>query len=515
MSETQAPPDGALVVPEPTNAEPTHTEPTHTEPTHTEPTNQIPMWVIVLAVLVMVAAAGLVAVTVLRSDPEDTPNHPATWDARVAPYVKVVEKHRGLTFLHPVAVRFLPPAQFEKDIRSDEQDLDEEQRTEIEQTTGLMRALGLFTGKVDLFAAFNDATTSGTLAYYSFDDQRITIRGTRLGPAVRATLVHELTHALQDQQFGIGKRMEELQAAAEDGALTSEASVLVAVVEGDAERVATSYRESLPPRQRRAIAAGEQRETDRVTTELKGIPDVVGTMLSSPYVLGEAMVQAVAAEGGNSAVDRLFRDTPTHEDALLDPFTVLEDGSEAAPVDVPTLADGEEEFASGELGVLTWYFMLAERMPVRDALAAADGWGADAYVAFERDDATCARVTYRGRTGRDTSRMLAALHHWVAAAHGSPAQVSSTGRAVHFESCDPGEKSRVGKDDSADALGLVATRTYLGIGLLNAGAPEPTAHCLAGRLVEEYPVSRLQDPAFGASDPAVTARVQQLALGCR
>jgi hypothetical protein len=33
--------------------------------------------------------------------------------------------------------------------------------------------------------------------------------------------------------------------------------------------------------------------------------------------------------------------------------------------------------------------------------------------------------------------------------------------------------------------------------------------------LEESPVSKLIDPTFGADDPAVKARVQQLAMGCR
>jgi hypothetical protein len=429
--------------------------------------------------------------------------------------VKVVEKQRGLTFLHPIAVRFLSPEQFEKEIRADEDELDAEERTEIEQSTGMMRALGLITGKVDLFDAFNDATTSGTLAYYSFEDQRITIRGTRLGPAARVTLVHELTHALQDQQFGIGKRLERLRKDAADGAVTSEASVLDAVVEGDAERMGTQYRESLPAAQRRAIAAEEQDETDRVTGDLEGVPDIISTMIGAPYVLGEALVQTVAEDGGNAAVDSLFRDTPTHEDALLDPFKALGPGHDGPAMEVPALREGEKEFASGELGVLTWYFMLAERMPLLDALAAADGWGADSYVAFERDGTSCTRVDFRGRTGADTSRMLDSLRLWVTAASGSPASVRRDGESVRFESCDPGESTRVGKDASEAALTLLATRSYLGVGLLDADAPEQVAHCLAGRLVEEFPVSQLNNPRFGGGDPSVTARVQQLAQACR
>ena len=89
------------------------------------------------------------------------------------------------------------------------------------------------------------------------------------------------------------------------------------------------------------------------------------------------------------------------------------------------------------------------------------------------------------------------------------------GDRLSFESCDPGKTADVGKDSSDEAMNLLLTRAYLGVGLMKAGAPIKVAHCLAQRLVEEYPVSKLNDPQFGADDPSAKARVQQLAQGCR
>ncbi|MEP6816491.1 MAG: hypothetical protein ABI873_13160 [Marmoricola sp.] len=242
---------------------------------------------------------------------------------------------------------------------------------------------------------------------------------------------------------------------------------------------------------------------------------MVLTMMTSPYALGEGLVQTVAAHGGNAAVDELFRDAPTHESSLLDPFQVLAGHTGATKVDEPKVKAGEKKFDSGEFGELTWYLMLAERLPQLDALAAADGWGGDAYVAYEHNGDSCARMTYTGRTPRDSMRMFTALQRWVAAAPGSPAKVSRDGDLVRFESCDPGKAGVVGKDTSQDAVGLLTARTYLGVTILRSGAPENAARCVAGRLVRAFPLSQLVDPKFGADDPAVQARVRQLAVGCR
>jgi len=476
------------------------------------------MSVIVGVVAVMVVGIVIAAFALLHGvggKEASGPSYPSAWDPRIAPYVKIVEKERGLTFLHPVTVRFLSAAAFEKTVTSDEKSLGKKERAQIDQSTGLLRALGLITGDVDLFAAFNDAHGSGTLAYYSFDDQRITIRGTTLTPAVQPTLVHELTHALQDQRFGIGARQRKLRKDAEKGATTTESDVLDAVVEGDAQRVATLYRASLSPQQRRTVAADEAKQNAQAGTGLAKVPKVVLTMIGAPYTLGEAMMQAVAASGGNAAVDAQFRDTPTHDAVLVDPFDALTGDTGAATVPVPALATGEKRFDSGEFGDLTWYFMLAERLPLKDSLRAADGWGGDAYVAFQRDGRSCARASYVGDTPDDTTQMFSALQRWIAAAPGSPAYVQVENGHVLFESCDPGTAAHVGKDASVDALRLLATRTYLGVSLLRAGAPLKLAHCLSGRLVQEYPLASLSNPSFGSGDPAVAARVRQLAAGCR
>lgn len=475
----------------------------------------MPVWILALIAALVLALAGMVVLIVTHEGTaKSTRSYPDHWDKRIAPYVKIAEKKRGLTFLHPVEVRFLPAAEYEKDRRIDEEELDDKDRAELEQATGLMRALGLITGDVDLFDALNNFYGSGSLAYYSFEDERITIRGQTVTPSVRATLVHELTHVLQDQHFRVGDKLEKLSKESEDAESSPEGDILDAIVEGDAERIEGLYRDSLTEKQRKALDAGRKDEYDQASKQLEKIPTVLVTMLTSSYTLGESLVQAVAADGGNAAVDDLFYDPPTHETSLLDPFEVLAGDSDVVDVDVPGLQDGEKKIDSGEFGVLTWYFMLAERLPLRDALAAADGWAGDAYVSFEGDDDVCARMTYAGQSGQDTTRMFSALQRWVAAAPGSPAEVRRDGDVLRFESCDPGKAADVGKDASEDAVRLVTARTYLGLGIRQV-APDDVARCMAGKMVQTYRLSQLVDPNFGHDDPAVAARIQQLLLGCR
>ena len=479
--------------------------------------HETPLWLIfggIVLILVGLAAVSLVVVNELK--PKAGPTYPKTWDSRVAPYARIAAKKRGLTFMHPVAVKFLPAKAFEKTVTTDEKKLKADDRKELDQAAGLLRALGLLRGDVDLFKANNDLNSSGILAYYSLEDKTITVRGERVTPAVAATLVHELTHVLQDQHFAIGNRTKELEKKAEKSGDSAEGSVLDAIIEGDASRMETAYRASLPARKRKALAASEKSDLTQATRRMKKskVPEVLITLQSAPYTLGETLVQAAAADGGNSTVDTLFRDAPSEETALLDPLKGLKDRRKPVKVATPKLEKGEKKLDSGTFDVLTWYLMLAERVPLKQSLAAADGWGGDRYVSFTRKNRSCARISYAGRTSQDTTRMLLALQGWVADAPGSPAKVNLVGGLVRFESCDPGKGSRIGKDASGDALGLAASRAYIGVQFLKQGASDKVARCMSGRLVTSFTLPQLNDQKYAAR-PDVQARVQRLLAGCR
>ncbi|HEX2892648.1 MAG TPA: hypothetical protein VHO29_01425 [Marmoricola sp.] len=478
--------------------------------------SEIPLWVIVAVLVVMVAGAALVAVVLLvgKDAKATAPSYPNTWDPRIAPYVKIVEKQRGLTFLHPVTVRFLPDAQFEKTVRADESDLSADDRRDLERSAGMFRAFGLLSGKVDLFSAANEVSSSGTLAYYSFKDKRVTIKGDQLSPAVRPTLVHELTHALQDQHFAVGDRLQVLAKKNEKDS-TGEYSVLDAIIEGDAERTEHNYLASLTAGQRATIAASSRAQESRAAASYAKVPQVIVTLFTAPYTLGEALVQAVAQDGGNTAVDNLIRDAPTHDASLLDPFRVLLADRDAKRPPDPAIPGSDKRFDHGEFGAVMWYLMLAQRLPLVDALTAVDGWGGDSYVAYEHDGVTCARAAYRGQEAADTARMLQALQQWIAAVPSTPASVQADGADLLFQSCDPGTGGTVGKQVSEKAVALAVARTSLGITVLRTGAPDQYARCIADKLIRAYTVAQLSDPQFGRNDPSVRGKVLSMAAACR
>jgi hypothetical protein len=460
--------------------------------------------------VVLTLIASLVGVAGLVLSQGDAEDSVAAWPAEIRPFVEFVEDERGLQFKHPVPVDFLPPEEFRKEVTTDESTLTAHDRQEIRETEGLFRALGLLDRKTDLFKATNDLSGAGTIGYYSNEDKLIRVRGDGLTPAAKVTLVHELTHALQDQYFDLSARMKELQESDDSSA----ASAYRALVEGDAVRIENAYRSSLTDDERAAVEDEEAVSNSDYSKEVADIPQILQTLMASPYALGQAMLAVATAVDGNDAVDALFRNPPTTDEQLLDPWTVVHGRDEAVDVGEVKVADDEKEFDSGSFGALTWYLMLSERVPLVESLDAVDGWAGDAYVGFKRDGTTCVRVRYRGETSRDGTEMETALDDWTSAAPVSGASVKVIGSDLLFESCDRGAAAHVGTDSSGRALGLVLTRTYLSISVFQGSGDEQGARCVADKAVHEFTPRQISDPRFAVDNPEVRQRIGAIALSC-
>jgi hypothetical protein len=60
---------------------------------------------------------------------------------------------------------------------------------------------------------------------------------------------------------------------------------------------------------------------------------------------------------------------------------------------------------AGDLGAITWYLLLAERLDPRTALRAVDGWGGDSYVIYRSQGRFCVRAAFQGDDLSETAEM--------------------------------------------------------------------------------------------------------------
>ncbi|WCO65265.1 hypothetical protein PO878_12220 [Iamia majanohamensis] len=460
------------------------------------------------AVALLAVAAGVV---VLGGDDPGAPaaapttTFPATWDPEVAPIAEWVEDERDLAFDHPVEVRMLS----EEDwlAQADESAALEEEADveEAEEVVGLLRALGLVSGEVDLEAAGADLAGDGTLAYYDPEAQEVVVRGTELTPAVQVTLAHELTHTLQDQHFDLSRVADPS---------FDEAEVLRALAEGDAERIEDAYVEArLTPEEQRAYEEESSAGADEAGAVLEEtVPPVLRTLSAAPYVLGEAFVDQLLTTELVEAIDGVLADPPT-EGELLFPSTRDTTAADVASVSV-SAPDGAEVIDEDTFGPLGWYLLLGSQGDPAQALEVVRGWGGDHMVTYRQDDRVCAVVAAVGDSPADTEALGAAARRWAGAMPGGGATVEDGDGQVRLTSCDPGAAATGTGDAGEDLLGYPLVRVELETGLRQDGATATQADCAAGGLLSALPLDVLTSPD-GAADPAVQARITEIILACR
>jgi hypothetical protein len=447
--------------------------------------------IIVLGLVAGLLTAGALLAYSRRS------RFPSEWDPRVADLVSFVERERGLHFHHPVEVRFLDEEAYKKQISSGRGTRDEAQRHEAERAVAVLRALGMVQGDLDLQSQVRDLETEGTLAYYDPQEKRVWVRGTDLTLAVRQTLVHELTHALQDQHFELG-RLYELPSEQEADAFRS-------VIEGDALRVEDAWAEQLDEEERKQLEEETKRSSDDAEANLAHVNDVLVASFAAPYVFGEPFVALLAANGGNRSVDEALRTPPANDGMILDPSDYL-DRVEPRTVSAPDVPG--DVIQQGSLGAVNFLMMLAARVDPHESLRATDAWSTDAYNVWEDDGRTCValRVAGHGAAGADVIEQ--ALSAWAdAMPPEAGAEVDRGGDDLDIRSCDPGPGTdmRIAVTPT-DVLALPSIRLSVMASVLSSGGDLDDAECVGETLIEDVSIDEIR-----ADDPDVPELRRKLA----
>jgi hypothetical protein len=458
-----------------------------------------PLWQVATAMGIITTLSAGVTVVVLRQPGND---YPKEWDPRVAELADFVQRERGALYEHPVPVDFLSPEEYSQRTRTEEGTLSDDDKAELEQFEGTMRALGLLAADVDLFKATNDLVDTGTLAFYDTAEKRVVVRGTEVTPGLAVTLAHELTHVLQDQIYGLDRYDDK------EGEVTSgQTYAFGALAEADADRIEERYRDTLDQATTDAIDA--ESDAGLADFEAAGIPTALTSLFASPYALGDAFVAVLEATTGQS-VDAAFSKPPTTEEQILDPFEYIA-GHGPVPVKRPA-TDGAEVFDGGDFGAVSLMIVLAERIDPYQALAAATGWGGDSYAVFPKDGRTCFRLNVTGDTPEDTAELTDALTGWVAATPGGAASTSRDGDIVHLESCDPGAAAVAGTGGSEQAVQLAAARGYVAVGTLDEGATPDQAECFGSVVVNGL---TLEEIAADELSPSLELKIAELVQACQ
>ena len=317
-------------------------------------------------------------------------------DGVIAELVTFVETERGHRFDPAPTVESLDATAFATAVDEIIADDTEQFAAELAEQTQLQRALGILTPDQDLAqiqASFGDA---GLTALYDVNTQTVIVRDTPVTPLLRTSLVHELTRALDDQQFGI-RRPDGVERVAEVEWARA------ALVHGSAAEIADRYRATL--------SAAEVAEE---TAEVAALPRNVSLSLFTDSFLelqfGRQFYGEVAAadlwEQGQAALDAALTSPPDSSEQLI----VGADAGPAASVATPP-ADAAP-LADGVLGQAGWIALFTELMTPEEAEALTQGWGGDAWVLWDAGTASCVRIHLAADSPDALDQYAGALAEW-------------------------------------------------------------------------------------------------------
>jgi hypothetical protein len=206
------------------------------------------------------------------------------------------------------------------------------------------------------------------------------VRGVGLGGLLgEVTLAHELTHALEDQRFGIEphgasgflRDRAVADAALREGTATLAMVEYLAVTQGGGELPEAVRREVLEELGQLALPASS------------GLPRYVREGLVFPYAAGAGFVSRIESEGGWGAVDRAFEeDPPLSSEQIMHPRK-YEVGERPVRVALggyrAALPDGARVVARGDVGEFDTAQFLRDANGLRRSEEAAAGWGGSAF----------------------------------------------------------------------------------------------------------------------------------------
>jgi hypothetical protein len=324
--------------------------------------------------------------------------------SHLAELLQVAEKYRGLKALRPVPAASTSPRKLKAQIKASmPKDLPE---AELKALGISLKAFGLIPETMDLGRYLPDLLSSQVAGFYDPDDKYMTLVDPAKGGAGKRetkeermenedmVLVHELTHALQDQHFNL-HRFEERDPLSDGGAAKK------ALVEGDATltmldaNLKMSF-EAMPGMD--TILTSMMQDPEKMLAgsasfpgaeEMRAAPAWIRDTLMFSYLQGLTFCMSARRMGGQVLLDYAFTtDPPRSSEQILHPEKWHTRRDDPVGLRFPDLAGelpGYRKASEGEMGELGLQILFRQDLKNREqADTAAAGWGGDRFAVYEK-----------------------------------------------------------------------------------------------------------------------------------
>ena len=311
-----------------------------------------------------------------------------------------VEKIRGLEFKQPVDYAVLNRKEIKQTISQKLADVFSEE--EFRHMTDAMAAIGLLPPKYPLREKYIDLLGEQVAAFYDQHQHKLVMYedATLDNAQNRVVLAHELTHALQDQHFGLKALPLEIKTNDDRAAAAS------ALVEGDATLVMSEF--MLNNLSRQMVKDNLVASFTQNMKQLETAPRYLREMLVFPYLRGQEFCAALFGNGGYEAVSKAYANPPSSTAQILHPQKYM-----ATPREDPiviewpaTTVKGEKPIADNVVGELGLRILFAEWLDAATGERAAAGWRGDRYLYFAGGEALVWKTVWA--TAEDAAEFFAA-----------------------------------------------------------------------------------------------------------
>lgn len=349
-----------------------------------------------------------------------------------------VEEIGGLEFRTKVPIDFMSRQELGRYIR--ELFAEEYPAAYAEREERALRAFGFLEAQQDLREVRERVLNENIAGFY---DERPGVKklfaissGETLNLMNQLILSHELRHAAQDQHIVIRDQLR-VESDFDDRRLAA-----LCLIEGDASLLMEHYLTSGVTRNAPELAnlfqafsqgmSGPEVAQMFAGPALQGAPAVVQEQLVAPYFQGRNLALAVYEKGGFALLNASLAKPPRSMEQVLHPEKYLDGSDEPVEVVLPEVRGRDVDF-EGRLGELLIRVLLSDGASEATAVAAAQGWGGDAYAVYE--DAGSYTLVWRSvwDTRTDARELEAALAAHMDARFGpSGYTLEATGREVVF-----------------------------------------------------------------------------------
>jgi len=322
--------------------------------------------------------------------------------AELEQLIRDAQEVRGLAFTTPPMITVVSDDELEARVRANI----EEDQADFPADEALYKMLGLLNEDADFQQIVLDLYGEQVAGFYDGDTGEIVVPAREEGFSVtqRATLLHELVHALTDQQFQFNTPFEAML----DEDRLDEATAYQALIEGDATLAQVLWIQTLTQREIGEFMA-ESLTIDRA--QFDAAPRFLRESLLFPYDTGLAFVQELYVDGGWDAVNDAYATLPGLPGSTEQVITPT-DYTVDLPVEVTmpevdvTGYELQRTSVWGEQGFRALLNQGSGRSTVAEA---ADGWGGDSYGQWFDGDNAAILIVYRGDTATDVAELQQAL----------------------------------------------------------------------------------------------------------